>query len=166
MINLDLNQQQDTQIGEDYPKPDQNNFWQIPVWSKRIWRISVLSRSAKERDYYRDSLIAMVRVLKAAVFSQIGLNMRHDFQAASGTDVNEWEGKAPGFYYADIMFTIEGSQEAIVLTSYGVIDTITATNLFTGDVAQVSIKTSNAGKPLLDGNGNPILDANGKPILM
>lgn len=124
VVNMDLVQQQDTMIGEDVLNPDANNNWTIPVYAKRMWRITVLSRNAKERDFYRDSLIAIWRVLKATVFAQIGLDMRHDFQAASGTDVNEWEGKAPGFYYADVMCTIEGAYDNIILTNYLVIKEI------------------------------------------
>jgi len=127
IVNQDLNQQQDTVIGEDFPNADSNNTWTLPVFAKRVWRITVLSRSAMERDFYRDSLIAILRVLKATVFAQIGLNMRHDFQAASGVDVNEWEGKSPGFYYADVMFTVEGALEAIVLTNYQTIQSIAVT---------------------------------------
>lgn len=122
VVNLDLLQQQDTNIGEDFENPNVNNKWTIATFAKYIWRVSILSRSATERDYYRNSIIMLLRVLKATVFSQIGSNMRHDIQAASGVDVNEWEGKSPGFYYADVMFTVEGSLDAIVTTNYGLIE--------------------------------------------
>ena len=122
VVNLDLLQQQDTNIGEDFQNPNSNNKWTIPTFARYIWRISILSRSASERDYYRNSIIMLLRVLKASVFAYIGSNMRHDIQAASGVDVNEWEGKAPGFYYADVMFTVEGALDAIVTTNYGLIE--------------------------------------------
>jgi hypothetical protein len=121
IVNLDLLQQQDTMIGEDVVNPNAQNIWTIPTWAKYLWRISILSRSAAERDYYRDQIVAICRVLKATVFPQIGSNMRHDVQASSGVDVDEWTGKQPGFYYADIMFGVEGALEALVITNYGTI---------------------------------------------
>ena len=127
VVNLDLVQQQDTMIGEDFQAPDSNNTWTIPTWAKYLWRITILSRNAAERDYYRDNIIAICRVLKATVFSFIGSNMRHEVQAASGTDVDEWSGKQPGFYYADVMFSVEGVLDAIVLTNYGAIKSFAVT---------------------------------------
>lgn len=134
VVNLDLIQQQDTMIGEDVVNPDGTNVWTIPTWAKYLWRISVLSRNAAERDFYRDAIVAICRVLKATVFPQIGSNMRHEIQAASGVDVNEWEGKQPGFYYADVMFSVEGSLDAIVLTNYGTVSSFSAT-VNTGGIA-------------------------------
>jgi len=125
VVNLDLIQQSETQIGEDVPTINPPNLdWTIWSNAKRIWRVSVFSRDAQERDYYRDMLLSVFRVLKATVFAPIGLNVSHSFQAVSGTDAKEWEGHTPGFYYADLMLEIDGVFNTVVLTNYGLIEHI------------------------------------------
>jgi hypothetical protein len=121
VLNLELIQQEQTQIGEDVMQPDVSNTWEIPCITKRMWRVTVLSKNATERDFFRDSLIAMFRVLKATVFAQLGQDVTHDFQAVSGTDVNEWEGKTPGFFYSDILMSLSGVSDTVVMTGYGII---------------------------------------------
>ena len=123
VVNLDLIQQTEVQIGEDVPNPIPPSLdWTIWSNAKRIWRVSVFSRDAQERDYYRDTLLMIFRVLKATVFTPLGYNVSHSFQAASGTDAKEWEGHTPGFYYADLMLEIDGVFNTAVLTNYGLIE--------------------------------------------
>lgn len=127
VVNLDLIQQDEVPIGQDMPQPDASNIWEIVTYAKRVWRVTVLSRSAAERDFYRDSLLAIFQSLKSTVFASLGLDNRHDFQAASGTDVNEWEGRSPGFYFADVLMTISGPMSVALLTGYGVIQSFVVT---------------------------------------
>ena len=108
VVNLDLTQQSEVAIGEDYPQPTADNDWTLYANAKRIWRVSVFSLDAEERDFYRDSLLAVFRVAKATAFAPLGLDVRHSFQAASYTDAKEWEGHSPGFYGADLMLEIDG----------------------------------------------------------
>jgi hypothetical protein len=128
IVNLDLIQQSEVQIGEDvlYPSLPGQNPNQSSIWSnaKRIWRVSVFSRDARERDFYRDNLLTIFRVLKATVFTPLGYNVSHSYQAVSGTDANEWEGHTPGFHYADLMLEIDGLFNAVVLSNYGLIGEI------------------------------------------
>jgi hypothetical protein len=121
VVNLDLIQQTEVQIGEDVVNPDMNLDWTLWVNAKRVWRVTVLSQDASERDYYRDMLLTAFRVLKASAFTPIGLNVSHSFQANSYTDVTEWEGKVPGFYAADLMLELNGLFNTAVLTNFGVI---------------------------------------------
>lgn len=123
IVNLDLIQQSETQIGEDVNASRDNN-WALFVNAKRIWRVSVFSQDANERDFYRDSLLVFFRVLKATVFSPLGLNVTHSFQAASFTDANAWDGHSPGFYGADLMLEIDGVFNTTILTNYGLIQSI------------------------------------------
>ncbi len=125
VVNLDLIQQSETQIGEDVVNPNPGNDWSLWVNAKRVWRVSVMSTDAEERDFYRDSLLSIFRVLKATVFSPIGYNVTHSFQAASYTTAKEWDGHTPGFYGADLMLEIDGVFNTAVLTSYSTISEIT-----------------------------------------
>ena len=119
VVNLDLIQQTEVQIGEDVVNLVPGNDWTIWSNAKRIWRVSVFSKDVQERDFYRDSLLTIFRVLRAVVFAPIGMNVTHSFQASSGTDAKEWEGHTPGFYFADLMMELDGLFSATVLTNYG-----------------------------------------------
>lgn len=121
VINLDLIQQTDTQIGEDFINPDATNVWTLFANAKRVWRVTVISQDAEERDFYRDSLLAVFRILKATAFGPIGFDVHHTFSATSYTNAQEWEGMAPGFYGADLMLEVNGIFPAVVLTNYPVI---------------------------------------------
>jgi len=121
VVNLDLIQQTETQIGEDVLDPIPGNEWTIWSNAKRVWRISIFSADAEERDFYRDTLLNVLRVLKATAFAPIGLNVVHSFQATSGTSADEWNGHIPGFYYADLLFELDGVFNTTVLTGFGYI---------------------------------------------
>ena len=96
-VNLDLLQQEYASIGRDVTNPTAYNVWTIPVLASRLWRVTVFARNPKERDFYRDTLLVAFQVLVATVFNPLGENVTHRFQAVSGTDSREWEGKTPGF---------------------------------------------------------------------
>ncbi len=127
IVNLDLIQQYQTGIGQDVENPNSQGVWDIAVNATRVWRVSVMARNALERDFYRDTLLGMFQILLATVFLPLGLDVHHDFQAASGTDAREWEGKNPGFYYAELIFKISGTFTINILTLPLYINTITAT---------------------------------------
>ena len=127
VVNLDLIQQSETMVGQDVLAPDAQNRWTLPGWARRVWRVSVLSPSADERDFYRDALLIVFRALKATLFSQVGQNIRHTFQAASGTSADEWVGLGPGFYYADVVMEIEGTFDVTIATGFGPIGAIDVT---------------------------------------
>ena len=124
VVNLDLLQQSETAVGQDVLAPDANNLWTLPGWAKRVWRVSVLSPDADERDFYRDTLLIVFRALKATLFSTVGQNIRHSFQAASGTSADEWVGLGPGFYWADVIMEVEGVFDVTIATGFGLIAAI------------------------------------------
>lgn len=124
VVNLDLIQQSETSVGQDVLTPGADNRWTLPGWARRVWRVSVLSPDADERDFYRDTLLVVFRALKATLFSQVGQNIRHTFQAASGTSADEWVGHGPGFYYADVVMEIEGTFDVTIATGFGVVGAI------------------------------------------
>ena len=143
VVNLDLFQQADTAVGQDVLAPLADNQWTLPGWAKRVWRISVFSQDADERDFYRDTLLIAFRALKATLFSQIGQNIRHSFQATSGTTSDEWVGQGPGFYWADVMYDLEGVFDVTILTGFQLIEEIevSATLLPTGPVQEIIVPT-------------------------
>jgi len=121
VINLDLIQQTETNIGEDFAAPNPANVWTLFANAKRVWRVTVISQAAEERDFYRDSLLAAFRILKATAFAPIGYDVSHTFSATSYSSTSEWEGLNPGFYGADLMLEINGIFPAAVLTNYPLI---------------------------------------------
>lgn len=141
VVNLDLIQQTETQIGEDVPNPvPPNNDWVIWSNAKRIWCVSVFSADPQERDWLRDSILGFFRVMKAAVFAPIGYNVSHSFQAVSGTDAKEWEGHTPGFYYADLMLELDGVFNTVVSTDYGLIEQIDVNATVLPDIENLVIE--------------------------
>lgn len=132
VLNLDLIQQTEVQIGEDVENPDLDNDWTLFANAKRMWRTTVMSASAEERDWWRDSLLAAFRAMIPTAFQPMGYNVSHSFQAASYTDAREWEGHGPGFYGADVMTELDGVFPVAVLTGYGIIREIDSTATFPG----------------------------------
>ena len=126
VVNLELIQQSDTALGQDVLNPLLDNTWTLPAWAKRVWRVTVFSQNADERDFYRDTLLILFRALKATLFSQVGMNIRHSFQATSGTTADEWIGQGPGFYWSDVLFELEGTFDVTILTGFGLIEHINA----------------------------------------
>lgn len=124
VVNLELIQQSEVQIGEDVPNPNPYPEWVLWSNAKRHWRVSVFCADAQERDWIRDSILGFFRVIKATVFTPLGYNVSHSFQAMSGTDAKEWEGHTPGFYYADLLLEIDGVFNTITLTNYDLIQNI------------------------------------------
>lgn len=126
VVNPELIEQSETGIGQDVPNPDQDNRWTIVVNATRAWRISLFCFTPTERDFYRDAILAMFQVWHQAVFTQIGLNVSHRFIAHSGTDASEGEMRAPGFFDADILLTVDGTFPVAVLTALNYIEEIDA----------------------------------------
>lgn len=126
VVNLDLIQQKYLAIGEDMVNPTPDNNWTLFATANRCWRVTVMSQDPEERDFFRDSLLAVFRVLKATAFSPIGLDVTHSFHAVSYSSAHEWQAVTPGFYAADLLFEIDGVFPAAVMTDYPVILQIAA----------------------------------------
>ena len=125
-VNLELIQQTYTAIGEDVENPTADNVWALFATAKRSWRVTVTAPDAEERDYYRDTVMAILRILDATVFSEIGLNNTHTLQATSYASAKERDGRVPGFYCADIILDTDSNATALVRTDYPIILGISA----------------------------------------
>jgi hypothetical protein len=142
VVNPALIQQQYTAVGQDIIDPNAANLWTMPGWSRRVWQVSVLSQNADERDFYRDTLLLAFRALKATFFNYIGSNISHNFQAASGTSVDEYQGTAPVFYWAELMLTVEGEFVVTIATNYGLIEQIDLTATSDGVSTEAQVPTT------------------------
>jgi len=120
-VNLEIIQQNETAIGEDVVNPTQDNVWTLFATAQRTWRVTVTSPDAEERDFYRDTLLSILRILDATVFSEIGLNNTHSLQATSYPVAKERDGRIPGFYCADIILDTDSSFATSVRTNYPII---------------------------------------------
>lgn len=122
-VNMDLGPQQ-----EEIPIGQQNNYsdtneYQIPAIVMRRWSITVLSSTVEEREFWRDSIIAMFTTILAHVFESAGQNTSHRFQAASSQVVGG--DMMPGFYFSEISLEISGIWNVNIVTSYPIITAIT-----------------------------------------
>lgn len=131
VVNLDLIQQTETEIGEDVINPTNDNNWTLFANAKRVWRVTIMSQDVDERDFYRDTLLSVFRVLLATAFAPLGLNVQHSFSASSYPSAQEWDGQIPGFYAADLMFELDGIFPAAVVTNYPVILAVESDPTFT-----------------------------------
>jgi len=120
-VNLELIQQNETAIGEDVENPTHDNVWALFATVQRTWRVTITSPDAEERDFYRDTLMSVLRVLDAAVFTEIGLNNTHTLQAISYPAAKERDGQIPGFYCADIIMNTDSNFTTLVRTDYPII---------------------------------------------
>jgi hypothetical protein len=127
VITPELLQQGDQKIGEDVELPDKNNIWTMSEFAEFLYRVSVLATTAVERDYYRDLMIAAFKIAQAYVFQFLGDNITHTYQAASYQVSDLPNNKLPGFYGCDVMLSMIGTFNLAIFTSYGLIETITAT---------------------------------------
>lgn len=125
-VNLDLIQQHNTSLGEDIENPTGDNVWALFATANRTWRVTITSPDAEERDYYRDTLMAILRILDASVFTEIGLTNTHSLQAVSYPSAKERDGYIPGFYCADIMMDTDSNFTVLVQTDYPIILGISA----------------------------------------
>lgn len=123
VMNLDLEQQEYTQIGENV-NFSLTNITTIPLIVYRRYSLSILSQDSAERDFYKDSC-KVVLYSMMAVLRKIGFDVTYDFQAANSqaTDDN----KIPGFYECQIMLDITGPTNIVYETNYGIIESVVAT---------------------------------------
>lgn len=128
-IAPELDQMQEQPIGVDVPKPNSKNIWQIMDLQKHVLRISILSENAVERDYFKDAVLSIFKVLLGTVLAPLGQDVRHGYQAASYQQTKEQVDQVPGFYGCDVMLDITGQFNVVVTTTYGIIAEIT----FQGD---------------------------------
>ncbi len=128
VVNLDVIQQEQIPIGQQVPiYQDLGNGTitaTIASYAKRIFKISILTDNAVERDFYRDMLPGFLEVFAVSVLAPTGLNNEHRYQLASGQVAKDQIGKAPGFYFADVMLEFSGQLNITVNAQYGLIEHI------------------------------------------
>ena len=129
LVNQITMQQSRTQIGQDVPTtlvgPGGIQNQTLAITANRTWRLEVFVRTSAEREYYRDAVLAIFASMLASTFQPLGWDMKHSFMVHAdqlvGKDMN------PGFYFADILYTIEGAYNVGLQASYGLIETIDTT---------------------------------------
>lgn len=146
-LNQDLVQQNAVPIGLDDEVvgdflPGRRNVWTQHEYDKHLIRLTVLSLSAAERNFYRDFVIASIRIAVAYAFTQFGADISHSFQAASYQEVDQTNLIIPGFYAADILFEFVAQGNVKVTTNYNLIETITAAVTGTLDPTILTIDTA------------------------
>lgn len=141
VVNPDLIQQAEVPIGQDVQNYDNDTgIWTQTTFVRRVFRVSITASNAPDREWYRDAAIAVWRSLTGSVFSKIGLDIRHRFQANSGQIAADSKGMTPGFYYSDVLLVIEGTMNLSMATFYGIIERIdTTAELPGGGAIEVSV---------------------------
>lgn len=127
-VNLDVIQQDQIPIGQQVPiYQDLGNGTVVATiagYCHRMFKISILADNAVERDFYRDMMPGFLEIFATYVLAQAGLNNEHKYQIASGQVAKDPVGKAPGFYFADVMLEFSGNLNITVSTNYGLIEHI------------------------------------------
>jgi len=127
VCNLDLKQMSDIPIGQTAEQVDKDGNWTMTGFARYIFRTSILATNSLDRDFYRDAVVGIFLSIIKSVFSPLGLDIRHNYQASSGQVANDTDAKAPGFYYCDVLTTFEGTFNTLITPSYGLMNTITFT---------------------------------------
>lgn len=121
VMNLDLEQQEYTQIGEDVDASE-TNIDVIPLIVFRRYSVCILSHNAKERDFYKDACMGVLYTAMRSVLADIGSDLTYSFQATN-SQVSD-DQKAPGFYECTIMVNLSGMFNLSVHTNYPLIEFI------------------------------------------
>jgi len=126
LVNQITMQQSRTQIGQDVPTtlagPGGIQNQTLAVTAKRTWRMEVFVRTSAEREFYRDAVLAIFASMLSSTFQPMGMDMNHTFMVHS--DQMSGKDMDPGFYFADILYTIEGAFNVGLQANYGMIETI------------------------------------------
>jgi hypothetical protein len=127
VANPEMIQQADQQIGADTEVVASDNTFTRSELARRVFRVSVISQNAVERDFYRDAIIAIFKVALTYVLQPLGNDVRHSWQAESYQVSDEQKSFVPGFYGCDLLLEITGIYNIAITTTYGLIQTITTT---------------------------------------
>jgi hypothetical protein len=113
-VNEDLLQQQDVPIGHGINTAQIENIYQVDEIVERRYRVTVMTSSTDERDFWKWTVLALFKTMLVPVLLEMGQDVNSSFQAASSQVMDP----APGFYFCDIMLTFSGIFPARVTTSY------------------------------------------------
>ena len=133
VMNLDLEQQREVPIGRAVVSTF-GKIWTIPSIVFKQYSVWILTRSAVERDFYKDACIGVLLSIMTNVMERIGSNISYSYQAAQSQVVSPEPEFSPGFYEADVHLDIEGTFnisieinqpliESIVYGVSGIVDT-------------------------------------------
>lgn len=169
-VNPEIIAQQYVPVGQDDEKvgdliqPGRKNNWTHTEVDRHMFRITVMSLSPEERDYYRDFTIAVLRVSVAYALSQWGADLEHSFEAVSYQEVDQTNLMIPGFYAADVLYSFQAMSNVKIVTNYNLINTITTTVSGYADTRIFDI-----GETLtvttFPGSGTPVVDTTQVPTL-
>ena len=127
-LNLDLLQQEGVPIGQSFPHVNQlDGSFVIFGQAKRIYTISILAADGLTRDFFREALVRWWLAIITFALQPIGQSTSHRYQVASGQVAKDADGKAPGFYYADLMIELNGSFNVSISQNFGLIEKIDVT---------------------------------------
>lgn len=118
-------EQSQTQIGQDVPTTlttPGRQLSNVSVQARRTWHLGILSRTATERDFYRDACLGIFQSLLGSLFLPLGLDMQHSFRAQSSQDASR--DTSPGLYRCDLLLTVEGMFNTALVPTYGIIQSI------------------------------------------
>ena len=118
-------------IGQQNITNYQSNTATMPSMAKRRYNIAVITTTVEEREFYRDAIVSIFLTILGPLFNSIGQNVSHDFLVENSQVTAD--AMAPGFYYSEIMITVEGTFNTILTTAYGTIASIVPTPSTTMD---------------------------------
>lgn len=116
----------DNQIVGDLVQPAVFNNWTQAGQERRMFRITVVSLSAEERDFWRTFVIGTLRIATAYALSLVGADFTHDYEATSYQMSRSIDEKLPTWFAADVLWDVTLEANLKIITNYGPIDTITA----------------------------------------
>src|SRR5579863_10165040 len=122
VMNLDLEQQQEIQIGESVVNPGFTNLQVMPIIVHRVYSMSILSLNARERDFYKDACLSAWFTMRP-VLTLIGQDLTLDWQATNTQTAGE-DLKIPGFYESAIMLDMSCQFNVSLTTNYPIISSI------------------------------------------
>lgn len=125
-INETFLQETEYRIGENVDDDQEWNEFQVASQAIRHFTIFIMSASSREREYYKDAVIAIFNAILGPVLNKIGNNVTHRFQSSSSQVVGR--ANEPGFYFCEILLEFTGLYSTGIVTTYGpieVVDSIT-----------------------------------------
>lgn len=126
VMNLDLLQQQEVPIGRAIDTSFTNKFV-IPTFALRRYSIWILTRTARDRDFYKDACVSVLLSIMTDVMNTLGQNYTYSFQSAQNQIVDPSPEFAPGFYESNVVMEMLGSYNIEIQTNYGLITHISPT---------------------------------------
>ena len=143
-VNPEILQQEELPIGVDdenagdLRQPATENVWTQTEQDRHVFRLTVLSLNAVERNFYRDFIVAVLRMSLAYAFSQFGADTSRNFEATCYQSVDQTNLMIPGFYACDVLFEFVANSNIKVVTSYGIIEHIV------GDITSIAVDLETA----------------------